>query len=89
MKSHNKETRQRLSARDLDLIIRQTSEKQQVIFLKLQAVLVEVQELRAETRKLRSVVLTLLADPQAREDAVAVLKEWSFKEETHIKKDPS
>lgn len=65
-------------ADQLDIVIRKTYEKQQVLFILLKNAIVEIQELRTEQAKLRSVVLTLLADPQAREDAVAVLKDWNI-----------
>lgn len=65
---------------DLDpadsLLLRQISEKATITIRQLHNLQIEVSELRAEQAKLRSVVLTLLADPQAREDAVAVLKDF-------------
>lgn len=65
---------------DLDpadsLLLRQIAEKLSICIIQLNNSNVEIQKLRAEQAKLRSVVLTLLADPQAREDAVAVLKDW-------------
>ncbi len=61
----------------LDLVIRQTYEKTHVLFLTLQALQVQVQELRAETTALRSVVLTFISnDPQVREDASAVIRKF-------------
>lgn len=72
----------------LDIIIRQTYEKLQVVFIHVHNLGVEVSQLRAETQKLRSVVLTLLADPQAREDALAVLKEYGTSKNTHVKDIP-
>lgn len=65
---------------DLDpadsLLLRQIAEKCTVAIRQLHNLNVEIQELRAEQTKLRTVVLTLLADPQARHDAVAVLKDF-------------
>jgi hypothetical protein len=65
---------------DLDpadsLLLRQIDSKTQVAIIQLRNLNVEIQTLREEQKKLRSVVLTLLADPQAREDALAVLREW-------------
>lgn len=61
-----------------ELLIQQTYEKQQVLFILLKNLSVEIQELRTEQTKLRSAILTLLADPQAQQDAVAVLKDWNI-----------
>lgn len=43
-----------------DLVLRQTSEKVTALFAKVHAVQVEVQELRAEQRKVAKLMLTLL-----------------------------
>lgn len=67
---------------DLDpadsLLLRQIAEKLTVAIIKLHNLDVQIQELRTENKALRSVVLTLLADPQAQHDAVAVLKDWNI-----------
>ena len=62
----------------LDVVIRKTYAQTTALFHKLNALQVQVQELREDQTRLRSVVLTLLADPQAREDALAVLKDFKF-----------
>lgn len=65
---------------DLDpadsLLLRQISEKAQVCIIQLHNLNAEIQTLKEEQKKLTSAVLTLLSDPQAREDAVAVLKDF-------------
>jgi hypothetical protein len=61
----------------LDVIIRNTCANVAILLTKTHNLQVEVSQLRAEQAKLRSVVLTLLADPQAREDALAVLKKFN------------
>lgn len=59
------------------LLLKQIYEKLHVVFLQIKNLYVEISQLRAEQTKLRSVVLTLLADPQAREDAMAVIKKFN------------
>lgn len=66
----------------LDIIIRNTCANVAILLTKVHNLQVEVQELRTEQAKLRSVVLTLLADPQAREDALAVLRK--FEQERNV-----
>jgi len=67
---------------DLDpadsLLLRQIHEQATILIRKQHVLWVEVSELREEQKKLRAVVLTLLADPQAREDAEAVIREFMF-----------
>lgn len=58
------------------LLLRQIAEKGTITIRQLHNLNVEIQSLRAEQAKLRSVVLTLLADPQAQHDAEAVLKDF-------------
>lgn len=70
------------------LPIRQIGEKCSVILIQLRNLNVEIQLLRAEQAKLRSLVLTLLADPQAREDAMAVIKAWGVSNASTVKPKP-
>lgn len=54
------------------LLLQQIYAKLHVVFLLTKNLGIEVSQLRAEQVKLRSVVLTLLADPQAQHDREAV-----------------
>lgn len=62
----------------LDVVIRNTCANVAIILTRVHNLQVELNELREEHKKLRAVVCTLLSDPQAREDALAVLKDFRF-----------
>lgn len=65
---------------DLDpadsLLLRQIAEKQTITIIKLHNLDVQIQQLREENKTLRSLVLTLLADPQTQHDALAVIRDF-------------
>lgn len=67
---------------DLDpadsLLLRQIAEKQTVAIIKLHNLDVQIQELHQTQKKLVALVATLLADPKAREDALAVIKDFQY-----------
>lgn len=65
------------------LLLRQTYEKLQVIFLVVKNLGVEVSQLRAEQKALRSMVLALLTDPQAQHELEAMAR--SIRIETYKK----
>ena len=61
----------------LDITIRKTYAQTKAVFIVIRNLQIEIQELRVEHEKLRSAVLTLLSDPQAREDAAAVIRKFT------------
>lgn len=64
------------SLKDSLLLLRQTNEKQQVLFLKLQQTLVEIQQLRAENATfLRAIRLTLELPAEDQHHIAAVMKD--------------
>lgn len=64
-------------AKPYDVLLQEIHDQTRIACIMLHNLQVEVSQLRAEQAKLRSVVLTLLADPQAREDALAVIKKFN------------
>lgn len=59
-----------------DLLIRQTYEKQQVLFLQLRALQVQVSQLRQELQTALTVLLTLVHDPEGLRKSEAVVKDF-------------
>lgn len=59
----------------LDIVIRNTCANVAIILVRTQNLQVEIQELRKETKALRSVVLALLGDPQAQHELEAMARE--------------
>ena len=60
------------------LLLRQIYEKLQVLFIVTKNQEASILTLQKEQAKLRSAILTLLADPQAREDAMAVIRKFQY-----------
>lgn len=65
----------------LELLLEQNYAQTKAVFIVLKNVQAEVQSLQTETKKLRSAVLALLADPKHTEEAAAVIRK--FNQERH------